>query len=311
MENRTHAIVAVSFLLVLVLGLVLVFYWLSHQRSEPLAYEIVTSQSIGGLAAQSDVTFKGITVGHVVHVGFDPANRSHVIIRITLEPKTYVTHATYAVVAKQGLAGGSALELKLGKGSQKPLDTNATHPTHIPLHKGLLASLEANAREDMKKIKDILSSVKKLLGTDNRQHIAASLKQIDTLTRRLTKIEAQMPALIKSTQQSVDQSHKLLANANDLVKQAQTPVQKAADLEDSMQALAKSSRQLSERLNRQTAPDFNQLSNSLLETSRQLDDLLRELKAKPQSLIFGPPKRPPGPGEPGFDGQPKEDSGHE
>jgi phospholipid/cholesterol/gamma-HCH transport system substrate-binding protein len=310
MENRTHAIVAVSFLVVLVMGVVLVFYWLSHQRSEPLTYEVVTSQSIGGLAAQADVTFKGLTVGHVVHVGFDPDNRSHVIIRMTLKPKTYVTHATYAVVATQGLVGGSVLELKVGKGNRTPLDTSAEHPAHIPLHKGLLASLEADAREDMKKIKAILTSVKKILGTDNRQHIAASLKQIDTLTERLTKIEAQMPALIKSTQQSVDQSHKLLANANDLVKQAQTPVKKASKLEDSVQALAKSSRQLSERLNRQTAPDFNQLSNSLLQTSRQLNELLRELKAKPQSLIFGPPKHPPGPGEPGFEGQ-KENSGHE
>jgi hypothetical protein len=37
-----------------------------------------------------------------------------------------------------------------------------------------------------------------------------------------------------------------------------------------------------------------------------MDELLRELKAKPQSLIFGPPTRPPGPGEPGFDKQHKE-----
>jgi len=85
------------------------------------------------------------------------------------------------------------------------------------------------------------------------------------------------------------------------VRDARTPMRDATKLEDSIQALAESSRQLSDKLNSQTVPNFDTLSESLLRTSRQLDEVLGELKAKPQSLIFGPPRHPPGPGEPGFD----------
>ncbi len=311
MENRTHAIVAVTFLLVFSLGAIVVYYWLADRRHEPLPYEIVTRQSVSGLAEQSEVRFKGLAVGHVTHLGFDPHDPSRVVIHLQLRPHTYVTRATYAVVARQGLTGGSVLELKLGKGSRAPLETSAAHPARIPLHPGLLASLENSARQSMRDLQAVLASARAILDEDNRKHLAASLRQIDTITRRLAAIEKQMPALLQGVRQSVEQSHALLAHADRLVREAREPVRKAADLEDAIRALAQSSRRLSERLNRQTVPGYEALGRSLQRTSRRLDALLRELRAKPQSLIFGPPRRPPGPGEPGFDDGTREDTGHE
>lgn len=302
MENRAHAIVAVAFLLVFLAGAILVYYWLADRPDEPLAYEIVTSQSVGGLAEQSDVRFKGLLIGHVAKLGFDPDDRSRVVMRLQLKRDAYVTHATYAVVAMQGLTGGSVLELKLGKGSRAPLTTSDKHPAQIPMHQSLLDFLASSARKDMQDLQDVLASARKVLDSDNRQHIAASLQQIDTATRKLAVIEAQLPALLDNVQRSVVQSHALIAHADALVRDAQTPVRDAAKLEASIQALAESSRQLSDKLNSQTVPNVDTLSESLLRTSRQLDEVLGELKAKPQSLIFGPPRHPPGPGEPGFNG---------
>jgi phospholipid/cholesterol/gamma-HCH transport system substrate-binding protein len=299
MENRAHAIAAVVFLLVFSIGAVIVYYWLANRQDEPLAYEIVTSQSVGGLSAQSEVQFKGIVVGHIASIGFDPHDRARVVLRLQLQPKTYVTHATYAVVAMQGLTGGSVLELKLGEGSRAPLTTSDAHPARIPMRASMLDSLMTQAPKVMHDLQAVLGNANKLLDTGNREHVAASLAQIDDVTRQLAAIETKLPALLADVQRSV-------ADADRLVRTAQTPVRNATRLEASIDALARSSRQLSERLNRQTAPDFDSLSQSLQRTSEQLDELLRELKAKPQSLIFGPPTRPPGPGEPGFDKQHKE-----
>ena len=299
MENRAHAIAAVVFLLVFSIGAVVVYYWLANRQDEPLAYEIVTSESVGGLSAQSEVQFKGIVVGHIASIGFDPHDRARVVLRLQLQPRTYVTHATYAVVAMQGLTGGSVLELKLGEGSAAPLTTSDAHPARIPMHAGMLESLMTEAPKVMQDLQDVLGNANKLLDTGNREHVAASLAQIDTVTRQLTAIETKLPPLLADVQRSV-------ADADRLVRTAQTPVRNATQLEASIDALARSSRQLSERLNHQTAPDFDSLSQSLQRTSGQLDALLRELKAKPQSLIFGPPTQRPGPGEPGFDRQHKE-----
>jgi phospholipid/cholesterol/gamma-HCH transport system substrate-binding protein len=300
MENRSHAIVAVGFLLVFIVGAIGLYSWLSNQHAEPLPYEIITSQSVGGLSAQSEVHFKGLVVGHVTDIGFDPHDRSHVIIHFKLRPHTYVTHATYAVVAKQGLTGGSALELKLGHGSRAPLATSQAHPARIPLHPSLLASLENSAKQDMQDVHDVLGSAKKLLNQTNRKHLAATIAQLDTATGKLAAIETrleptlqQLPALVKNLNRSV-------TDADQLVRTAKMPVQNAVQLEASIGAMAKSTRQLTQSLNRQTVPQVGVLSRKLQKTSGQLDQLLRELQAKPQSLIFGPPQRPPGPGEPGF-----------
>lgn len=300
MENRAHAIIAVVFLLVFSAGAILVYYWLADRQDEPLAYQIITDQSVGGLAEQSDVRFKGLVVGHIAKLGFDPKDRSRVVIRLQLKRDAYVTHATYAVVAMQGLTGGSVLELKLGQGSRAPLATSDRNPARIPMRQSLLDFLASAARKDMQDLQEVLASARQVLDSDNREHIAASLQQIDDATRKLAAIESQLPALLDDVQRSVVQSHALIAHADTLARDAQTPVRDAAKLEASIQALAESSRRLSDRLNSQAVPNFDALSQNLLRTSQQLDELLRDLKAKPQSLIFGPPQHPPGPGEPGF-----------
>jgi phospholipid/cholesterol/gamma-HCH transport system substrate-binding protein len=220
---------------------------------------------------------------------------------IALAAGTYVTHATYAEVAMRGLTGGSVLELKLGSGSQAPLATSAAHPARIPMRAGVLGSLMAEAPGALQQLRQVLADAGKVLDDTNRAHVAAALAQIDAATGRLAAIEAHLPALLQGIQRSVDATHSLLASTDKLVHDAQVPVRNAAALEASIQALARSTRQLSERLDRQAVPDFDALSRSLLGTSRQLDELLRELKAKPQSLIFGPAQPPPGPGEPGFE----------
>lgn len=311
MENRTHAIIAVCFLVVLTAVAVAIFIWLSSAPSEPLAYRIVTRQSVAGIAPQSKVEFKGLTVGHVERIRFDPRDRARVIVDFHVRRDTYITHATYAVLARQGLTGGKVLELKLGKKNAAPLQTSSDHPAMIPLHKGLFAKLEDSAKQDMQDVHVILDSAKKMLGAGNREHIAASIRQIDTATARLAVLEKQlmpavqqMPALVQSARKNLKQSQTLLANANTLAKEARGPVKKIGKAGDSVQHLTR-------KLDKQTAPDIDALSQSLMRTSRQLQELLRELQAKPQSLIFGPPRHPPGPGEPGFHATDKQGDGHE
>jgi phospholipid/cholesterol/gamma-HCH transport system substrate-binding protein len=311
MENRAHAVIAVCFLAVFTVAGVLIFFWLASGPGEPLAYRIVTGDSVGGLAPQTQVEFKGLEVGHVTGIRFDPRDRARVIVDFHVRRDTYITRATYAVVSMQGLTGGKTLELKLGEGSRAPLATSEEHPALIPLRKGLLAQLEASAQQDMQDLHAILASTKALLNADNREHLSASIRQLDAATAKLDAIEAQllpaarqMPALLKSAQQSLDQSHALLANANRIAQDAREPVRKAGRVEDTLQHLGR-------KLDTQTAPDIETLSTSLTRTSRLLEQLIRELKAKPQSLIFGPPQPPPGPGEPGFHDDGHRESGHE
>lgn len=311
MENRAHAIAAICFLVVFTLVAVLIFLWLSASPGEPLPYRIVTTESVAGLAPQSKVEFKGIEVGHVQRIRFDPHDRARVIVDFTVRQGTLVTRATYAVLTLQGLTGGEVLALKLGHGSRTDLATSAANPALIPMRKGGFAQLEDSAQQDMQDLQAVLADTKQILDTDNREHLAATIRQLDAATAQLVALESvlqpalqQMPGLLQSARQSLDESHALLANANQLATQARGPVQKIGRVEDTY-------RRLGNTLGEQTAPDLYALGASLLRTSQQLQELLRELKARPQSLIFGAPRPPPGPGEPGFDARPRKDNSHD
>lgn len=307
MENRSHAIIAVGFLIVFSIAAILIYYWLAHSQGEPRMYKIVTSQSVGGIQAESQVNFKGLLVGHVQKVEFDPKDRAKVDILISIRQDALVTKSTYAELQMQGITGQKSLTLKLGQGSREPLKTSENNPAVIPLHPNLLAQLEQNGKEDLKKINEILTNAKKLLSDENRQHLTATIRQIDTATRQVVDLEKQMmpvvkmlPSLVKSAQQSLDQSHQLLAKATRLADAAQKPMKNVGEAAKSLRDLSKSGEQLTQKLVHQTLPDIDTLSDNLTRTAKSLDQLSQELQAKPQSLIFGPPKPKPGPGEPGF-----------
>lgn len=310
MENRAHAIIAACFLAVFTVAAVLIFFWLSSGPGEPRAYRIVTGESVAGLAPHSKVTFKGLEVGHVTRIRFDPDDRSRVIIDFKVRRDTYITHATYAELTMQGLTGGEVLALKLGAGSTEPLATRRGDPALIPLRQGLLARLEDSAQQDMQALHAVLADAAQLLGNDNRERLGATIRQLDAATAMLVQIEAQLqpalqhaPELVASAKQTLDASHALLANANRLAEAARGPVTKAGKLADTYGRLGR-------ELDTQSAPDLDALAQSLTRTSRQLELLLRELKTKPQSVLFGPPTPPPGPGEPGFDAPAQSGDGH-
>lgn len=311
MENRAHAIIAICFLVVFTAVAILIFFWLSSGPAEPLAYRIVTDESVAGLAPRSKVEFKGIEVGHVTRIRFDPHDRARVIVDFNVRRDTYITRATYAVLTLQGLTGGEVLELKLGHGNNETLATSDRRPAEIPLRKGLLAQLEDSAEQDMQDLQAVLASAQQILDRDNREHLAATIRQLDVATSRMGTIEAalqptlqRMPAMVQSAQRSLAESHALLANINTLAQQAHHPVQAAGKLEDTY-------RRLGHTLDAQTAPDLDALSQSLLRTSQQLEALLRELKNRPQSVIFGPQPPAPGPGEPSFHANGDKGHGHE
>ncbi len=56
-----------------------------------------TKDGVSGLQPQATVRYKGVPVGKVVRIGFDPQISGNVLIRIAVGPRdTPVTPATYA-----------------------------------------------------------------------------------------------------------------------------------------------------------------------------------------------------------------------
>lgn len=295
MENQTHAIVAAAFLVVLTAAATAMFFWFHHAPPENRVYLIVTTQSVNGLDPRAAVKFRGITVGHVKHIGFDPDNSQQVIVRLGLQAQATVTHATFARLGYKGITGARYLALdESGNGDHSPLPTSPDNPARIPLQPSLLSRLSQTGDEDLGRIDTILANAEKILSDDNRRHLANTIAQVDTASRRLAAIEHDIRPAAKQLPELVAQLHSLAAAAH-------APVQQAPAVEQSITQLSSAGQRVAETFSDRTLVKIDNLIDHLERTAHNLDHLSSELAAKPQSVLFGPPQGQPGPGEPGFD----------
>jgi len=72
MENKAHALAAGLFVVALTALLLLVGAWLTRDSGERHPYEISTREAVTGLQEQAPVRYRGVDVGKVTRVGFDP-----------------------------------------------------------------------------------------------------------------------------------------------------------------------------------------------------------------------------------------------
>lgn len=308
MEEKSHAIIAVTFLIVFALGVVTIIMWLQRGPREDRYYDIVSSYAVGGLQPEAPVEFKGLRVGNVKKIYFDPHDPLKVIVRIAVFEDAYITHATYAQLGNKGITGLTYIILDNQSGlSLSPLVTNPNHPAVIPMHQGFLQSLEHTSKIALRRINRIAGHVDHLLNKNNREHISAILSQVDQASRQLVRLEQQLEPTIKDMPKIAAQTSKLLKNTRQLESKlkrladnAEQPVKGIGKTAESITRLSQSSHELVNKLNNHLLPRVEGLVRNMNQTILQIKRLTRQLNAQPQSLIFGQSPKLPGPGEPGF-----------
>ena len=91
MENKSHAMAAGAFVLVLLSLLVGLAVWLTRDTSVQRIYELSSKEAVTGLQAQASVRFKGVNVGKVTAIGFDAQTPGNVLIRIAIDERAPIT----------------------------------------------------------------------------------------------------------------------------------------------------------------------------------------------------------------------------
>lgn len=307
MESRSYAAIAVSFLVVFIVGIGVVVAWLHRGKPETRYYDIVSPYSVSGLQPQAAVRLKGLLVGHVKDIGFDPADPDRVRVRIALYPDTYVTRATYAELSYQGFTGLANISLVNPPGATGPrLATSAAHPATIPMHRAWLQALTSAAKPELDQAGDVLRGMRELLDPENRRHVARILARLDSASAQLATLEGSLaptvqalPGIAQRADRLLRESQRLVAQARALAAAAPGSVKQVGRTAASVGKLSDASRELVRQLSR-TVAELDAAIARIQRTTRDVDRLSRELQRRPESVLFGPAAPPPGPGEPGF-----------
>ena len=98
MENKAHALAAGAFVVLVTALLLALGWWLSRDGAVRRPYELSSADAVTGLQPQAAVRFKGVPVGKVTDISFDPKVPGNVLVRIAVDAAAPVSQATFATL---------------------------------------------------------------------------------------------------------------------------------------------------------------------------------------------------------------------
>lgn len=298
MENKSHAMIAGLFTIAMLAAVILGAVWLNRDREVRVPYQIATRLSVPGLNPQAAVRYRGLDVGRVSRIGFDPQAPGQILIDLGVRPDTPVTRSTFATLGYQGVTGLAYVQLDDDGSDPMRVDSSAARVARIELRPSLLDSLQKRGLAILLQTEELTKRMSVLLNPENQQAILSTFTRvgnaavaIEALPRQLEPTLEAMPALIGEAQRSLAALGKLSRTADTLAAGLQAPgnpMARAGAAADDVSALAK-------RFEREVLPLTSDIRGSL----RVLNRTLNNLNERPQSILFGAGV-PPGPGEAGF-----------
>ena len=214
MENRSHALMAGIFTLVLLAAAALAAIWIGRDRTQLQPYEIISATAVSGLNPQSTVRYQGVPVGKVQSLALNPDKPGQVRIRIGIAPNTPITESTWAELGVQGVTGMSNVELRDDGTSMTRLVSSAAHPAAIPLRPGFLDRIEQRGGKLISNVEEVTEQLRRVLSEQNVQALTASLQNATDLTQSLKEASRDLGPTLAKLGPLVDSLNKTSSQAD-------------------------------------------------------------------------------------------------
>lgn len=313
MENKAHALAAGLFMVILTAGVILAAMWFSGDTYESAPYVLESKFAVTGLNQQAYVRYRGVNIGKVTDIRFDPQDLRIVLVAISIQSDIKLTRATFAELRYQGVTGLSYVMLDDPGTNGEPLPpAGDPNSARIPIRESIFASLAEVGQQVLADAREMAKRVNTLLSDQNQEQVARALENIATATRQVTTLaQAMEPAarnsdvLVADARRTFQQADKLLAEISNTNRELAKRLEAIERVAGSAEKAGGAVTALAESVATETVPRINILADELARTSRSLDRLAADLKQQPQSLVFGRKPGTPGPGETGFDGRDK------
>ena len=309
MENKSHALAAGTFVLLMTAMLISAAVWLTRDSRAMRVFELAGQVSLTGLQPQASVRYHGVPVGKVTGIGLDPQTKGQVLVTIAVDDQAPVSAATFATLGYQGVTGLAFVQLD---------DNNEAAPAplsgRIPIKPALMTKLTDQGERLLSQLEQSTKAFNQLLSPDNQKTLITAIDRIGAAAADLQQLSAQARQTFPE----------LTKNGNDTLAIMKATSLRVGDSADEARASARAFRRVTERmyapdgtldqldrgadilvatgqtLRINTLPRVNLAVTEAARTTRQLGDLTQTLTDNPQAILLGKPTTPPGPGEPGF-----------
>lgn len=312
MENKAHAFAAGVFVLAVTALLVGMVMWLMRDTVSTSRYEMTTTDAVTGLQPQAAVRFKGVAVGKVTNIDFDPDKPGNVLVELAVDRNAPVTQSTFATLAFQGVTGLSFVQLNDDGSSSAAPVAGPNGVPRIPLKPNALGQLQDMASDLVEKVGRATDRVNQMLGPDNQAALSSALTELGAAAKSVNQLASHTDKTIQGIQLEglIRQTSGTLATIDKAAAQVRVT---AANLDTTVGELGQGVQRVTgpggvvDRMSEgastvtsTTLPRIQNLTEDASRTIRRLDRIANALSENPQAFIYGSGTVPPGPGEPGF-----------
>ncbi|QGZ60429.1 MlaD family protein [Paraburkholderia acidisoli] len=312
MENKPHAFWAGLFTIGLLVVIAATVLFFSADHAVRVPYDMISRTSVTGLYPDAAVRYRGLDVGKVQSIRFDPGRPGEIRIRILVDQKAPMTRSTFGTLALQGVTGIAFVQLDDNGVDLSPLASSDKHVAELPLRPGLLDQLQRRGDALLNKLDHIAGDVDDMLNEDNRKQLmatVASLQQaassVNALAQQLEPTTSKLPGAVTDLQHTLQSTNQLITSVNRPDGPFQTNLNKAgtaaAQAGAALASIDASVQELSARVGYDTLPRVDSLTDDVRSAMRSVDRAAGTFSTSPRSVLFGGAPQPaPGPGEPGF-----------
>jgi phospholipid/cholesterol/gamma-HCH transport system substrate-binding protein len=316
MENRAYAIAVGIFTLVLGIGMILAYWWISGSQQARSEYTIASQLPVTGLSSEGTVKFRGVGVGKVTEVSLDPLSQTTVLIKIEVEENLRLSSEAYAELRRQGITGLAYIDLNDESKNAPALPAGSI----IPLRPTLVDDLISKGPELLAQLEVLLKNSSQFTASANRVLTSVDIKTLNNTIANFEKAsEKALPALNSATNM-FNGANKLMSEKNQAqLVQTLKSVQQTSDaaiplineltlttkkIHNTANQIEISANHFSNTLDNENLPQLQVLTQNMNQSAINFNQLIDVLKDNPQSLLFGNPAFPAGPGEEGFNTKP-------
>lgn len=314
MENKSHALMAGLFTAALLAAAVLAAVWLNRDRTERLPYLVATRLALTGLNPQATVRYRGIKVGKVDGIEFDPKTPGQVLVLLAVDPDTPITKSTFATLGYQGVTGLAYVELDDDGKQPQLLPTTRANPARLELRPSLIEQVASRGKVILAHTEEITQRLNTLLLPANQDTAMHAVDQIgkaatafEALPRQLAPTIDKLPAIADQAQSALasvsalsDDARKLAKSLNRATDMAQAPGGTLARLTETVEKTGATLDGVVREIGQETLPRVAATADEVRTTLKKANRAVDNLNEQPQSLLLGGAKPPPGPGEAGF-----------
>ena len=323
MENKAHALAAGFFVLLMAALAASLAMWLTRDNGSYQSFELTSREGVSGLQPQAAVRYKGVAVGKVTHIGFDPDVKGNVLIRIDVEESTPITTTTFAVLGYQGVTGLAYVLLDDSGQPQPAMPPGSSRIARLPLKPSPFSKIAEQGPEILAQAEVAMNNINTLLNPENQKLLTQALAQMGeaaasvnglsktlqtTVSQRLDPALAALPALALTADKTLKSLQSTGTEVAVMAREMTVSAQRLNAPDGALEQARISAQTLTraaDRLGNNTLPRVERASDGTARMTRQLTRVAEGVSDNPQQFLYGHGQPVPGPGEQGFVVPPK------